>query len=224
MHLLLIEDDLQLTHGLVDSLAQSGYLLDTANTGHAALLACSTHVYQLIILDLGLPDSDGIDVLKHLRQRKVASPVLILTARDSLQDRIKGLDAGSDDYLPKPFSLGELEARIRALLRRGNPSDVTLNFGKLKFDTVFRCASVGNNEISLTAKELALLELLLQRPGRIVSKSQLFESLYGCNDEINPSSVEVFISRLRRKIDEAGTGIHIRVLRGLGYRIELLNE
>lgn len=220
MRLLLIEDDLELANGLVNSLAQSNYAADAVHTGQAALDACEVTPYELLILDLGLPDMDGISVLRRLRTRGVMAPVLILTARDDLQDRIAGLDAGGDDYLPKPFALGELEARIRALLRRGMSSSPTLDFGDVSLDPASRIATVRDHEITLTARELAVLELLLRRQGRIVSKQQMIESLYTWADDINPSAIEVFVSRLRRKFDEAGADVGIRVLRGLGYRLE----
>lgn len=220
MRLLLVEDNLELANGLVHSLAQSSYVVDAVHTGHAALIACATTSYQLVILDLGLPDLDGFDLLRSLRQRGLISPVLILTARDELQDRIHGLDAGGDDYLSKPFELGELEARIRALLRRGSAPSAMMCFGAINFDPLSRQAAIDSRVIDLTARELAVLELLLQRPGRIVSKQQLLESIYTNTDDINLTVIEVFVSRLRRKLEEAHAGVSIRGLRGLGYRLE----
>lgn len=220
MRLLLIEDDLELANGLVSSLAQSNYAADAVHTGQAALAACDTTPYELLILDLGLPDEDGISVLRRLRARGVVAPVLILTARDDLQDRIAGLDAGGDDYLPKPFALGELEARIRALLRRGASSSATLSFGDVALDPASQVVTVRGTEIALTARELAVLELLLRRRGRIVSKQQMIESLYTWSGDISPSAIEVFVSRLRHKLEGADAGVSIRVLRGLGYRLE----
>jgi DNA-binding response OmpR family regulator len=219
---LLVEDNVELANGLVHSLAQSDYVTDVVHNGRGALTACATTSYQLVILDLGLPDMDGIEVLRRLRQQGLIAPILILTARDDSSDRILGLDAGSDDYLVKPFVLGELEARIRALLRRGSLASAMLRFGKLDFDPASRQASIEGRELALTARELAVLELLLQRPGRVVSKQQLVESMYEWADATNPSVVEVFVSRLRRKLDEAGAQVAIRVLRGLGYRLELV--
>jgi DNA-binding response OmpR family regulator len=221
MRLLLVEDNLSLANGLVHSLAQSSYVTDAVHTGRAAITACATTSYQLVIMDLGLPDMDGLEVLRRLRQRGMTSPVLILTARDELQDRILGLDAGGDDYLAKPFELSELEARIRALLRRGSITSATLRFGKIEFDPLSHQATIDGCLIDLTGRELAVLELLLRRPGRIVSKQQLLESMYTSADDANPSVIEVFVSRLRRKLDEGGAGVGIRVLRGLGYRLEL---
>jgi DNA-binding response OmpR family regulator len=221
VRLLLVEDDLELANGLVNSLAQSDYVTDAVHSGHAAVTACATTPYQLVILDLGLPDLDGMEVLRRLRRQGLASPVLILTARDDLQDRILGLDAGGDDYLTKPFAIRELEARIRALLRRGSSTGTTLRFGELEFDPASRQVTIQGREMALTARELSVLELLLRRPGRVVSKHQLIESIYGWTNEANPSTIEVFVSRLRRKLDNAGAKIKIRVLRGLGYRLEL---
>jgi len=221
LRLLLVEDDLELANGLVNTLAQSDYVTDAVHTGQDAVSACARLNYQLVILDLGLPDEDGISVLQRLRAQGLRAPVLILTARDDLKDRIRGLDAGADDYLSKPFEFGELEARIRALLRRGLSPGRLLHFGEIEFDTVSRLALVSGKELELTARELAVLEMLLLRPGKVVSKPQMLESLYSWEHETNPSVIEVFVSRLRRKLDEANAGVGIRVLRGLGYRLEL---
>jgi DNA-binding response OmpR family regulator len=220
MRVLLIEDDTELASGVASALAQSGYAADVMRTGGGALAAAKTASYQLVILDLGLPDMDGFEVLARLRRGGSAVPVLILTARDALQDRIRGLDAGADDYLVKPFALGELEARLRALLRRGEPSAPTLRVARLSFEPVSRRFSVGEREVDLTAREHAVLELLLRATGRIVGKTQIFESLYGFDDEANVSMIEVFVSRLRRKLEAHDAGIVIRAFRGLGYRLE----
>jgi DNA-binding response OmpR family regulator len=164
---------------------------------------------------------DGMEILRRMRERGVTFPVLILTARDDLQGRIRGLDAGADDYLLKPFELGELEARIRALLRRGSGSGSQRSFGKIDFDQASRQVSVEGRQLDLTAREMAVLELLLQRLGRVVSKQQLLDSIYPDAYETNPAVVEVFVSRVRRKLEEANAGVGIRVLRGLGYRLEI---
>ena len=224
MRLLLVEDDLELANGLVNTLAQSDYLTDAVHSGQDAVAACAAHNYQLVILDLGLPDEDGISVLRRLRQQGLRAPVLILTARDDLKDRIRGLDAGADDYLTKPFEFGELEARLRALLRRGQASTGVQHFGAIEFDALSRFALVNGQELDLTARELAVLEMLLARPGKVVSKQQMLDSLYSWENETSPSAIEVFVSRLRRKLDEAGAGVSIRVLRGLGYRLELTDH
>jgi len=224
LRLLLIEDDLELANGLVNALAQSNYATDVVHTGKAAVAACATTPYELLILDLGLPDEDGIDVLRRLRHEGLTAPVLILTARDGLQDRIRGLDAGGDDYLSKPFALGELEARIRALSRRGSSTSALLCFGGIEFDPASKVVMVKDREIDLTARELAVLELLLRRPGFIVSKQQMIESLYTWDQDSNPSTIEVFVSRVRRKLEDAGADVGIRVMRGLGYRLERISN
>lgn len=220
MRLLLVEDDLELRDGLVYALAQSGHAVDAVHTGRDALAACATAAYQLVILDLGLPDMDGVDVLRRARRGGMTCPVLILTARDDLQHRVLGLDAGGDDYLGKPFDVAELEARIRALLRRGEPTGVTLQLGTVAFEPASRRLTVRGVDVDLTARELAVLELLLRRPGRIVSKKHLFDSLYSWDNDASVSSVEVFVSRLRRKLSQAGADVSIRVFRGMGYRLE----
>jgi DNA-binding response OmpR family regulator len=219
--LLLVEDDRDLARGLAHSLAQSGYLTDVVHGGHAALEACSKKSYQVVILDLGLPDLDGISVLRRLRQDGMTAPVLVLTARLDLDDRVLGLDAGGDDYLAKPFALAEVEARIRALLRRSTPGYNRIRFSELMFDHTAREAMVGDREIPLTASELTVLELLLRRPGKVVSKSHLLDAVYTHGEDPNPAMIEVFVSRLRRKLNEAQARVLIRALRGLGYRLEV---
>lgn len=220
MRLLLIEDDAELANGLVHALAQSGHACDAAANGQAALNACAVTAYDLVVLDLGLPDVDGQDLLRQLRERGLAAPVLILTARDDVHERIRGLDGGADDYLAKPFALGELEARVRALLRRSQPGGTQLAFGRLQFDTATRCASVDEIPIDLTARELAILELLLRRAGRVVGKQQLFDAIYTWEADANLSVIEVHVSRLRRKLEAVSAGVGVRMLRGLGYRLE----
>jgi two-component system OmpR family response regulator len=220
MRLLLVEDDLELADGLEHALAQSGYAVDTVGSGGEALAACATANYQLMLLDLGLPDFDGLEVLRRLRREGITMPVLILTARDDLKQRVLGLDAGADDYLSKPFEVAEVEARIRALLRRGDPAGTTLNFGAVAFESAARRVTVRGVELELTARELAVFELLLRKAGRIVSKKHLFDSLYNWDHDANLSNVEVFVSRLRRKLEHSGADVGIRVFRGMGYRLE----
>ena len=224
MRLLLVEDDPELANGLVSTLAQSGYVTDAVHSGGDALAACATANYQMVILDLGLPDMDGIEVLRRLRHGGVKTPVLILTARDEPHNRILGLDAGGDDYLPKPFHVGELEARIRALLRRGEPAGTTLRLGALAFDPISRRLSVAEQELVVTARELAVIELLLRKAGHIVSKKHIFDSIYSWDNDASLQMVEVFVSRLRRKLSDAGAGVVIRAFRGLGYRLEQERE
>ena len=220
MRLLLIEDDVELADGLQQSLAQSGYAVDTAATGQAGRAACAATRYEMVILDLGLPDIDGLTLLRELRSDGVVAPVLVLTARGELDDRIAGLDAGADDYLAKPFALGELEARIRALQRRGpEPAAQRLQLGNLVYEASTRRVVVDGDDLELTARELSVLETLLRRPRALVSKEQLFESLYSWDSEANLNAIEVYVSRLRKKLEPAGIGI--RMFRGLGYRLEV---
>lgn len=224
MRLLLVEDDLELADGLVHALAQSGHACDHVTTVRETHAAVAATQYDLLILDLGLPDGDGLDLLGALRANGLRAPVLILTARDGVEDRIRGLDRGGDDYLAKPFALGELEARIRALSRRRVEPALPLQLGRLQFDVAARTASVDGHAIDLTARELAVLTCLLRHPGRTVSKQQLFEALYTWEAEANLSVIEVYISRLRRKLEAAQAAVGIRVLRGLGYRLEVQND
>lgn len=216
---LLIEDDKDLAKGLASSLEQSSYAVEVVHDGQMAMSACKRVAYQLVILDLGLPDLDGIEVLRRLR-KLVAAPILILTARHDLEDRVLGLNAGGDDYLSKPVELTELEARIRALLRRGAPIDAAVEFADLTYEPTSHQTIANGVELELTASEVAVLELLLRRQGKVVSKSQFIHALYDRAEEVNPSMIEVFISRLRRKLGAAKSVTHIRALRGLGYRLE----
>jgi DNA-binding response OmpR family regulator len=220
MPILLVEDDRELAHGLSCSLAQSDYAADVVYDGHAALAACAKTVYDLVILDLGLPDMDGLEVLRRLRKAGTTAPVLILTARFDLDDRVSGLDAGGDDYLAKPFELRELEARVRALLRRALPQESCVHFGDIVFEPSTRQASVHGRELALTAAETSVLALLLRRPGKVVSKSQFVDAIYDHASETNPAMIEVFVSRLRRKLADARSRVVVRALRGLGYRLE----
>jgi two-component system OmpR family response regulator len=172
------------------------------------------------VLDLGLPGLDGLEVLRRLRRRPSSSaPVLILTARDEVEDRVAGLDLGADDYMVKPFKLAEFEARVRALVRRAQSATTArITHGALTLDTAVRRAFVGADAIELSAREVSLLEALLLSAGRVLSKDQLTDRLYGITDEVGPNAIEVFVHRLRRKIESAG--VVIRTIRGLGYLVE----
>lgn len=219
MRVLIVEDDAHLADSLVTSLQQVGYGVDWAKNGEEADYVLSRQDYDLTVLDLGLPKLDGFQVLKRLRERKPQSPVLILTARDALDDRVRGLDLGADDYMTKPFELPELEARIRALLRRsrwGNSELVRL--GRLSFDAPGRRLYRDGLPLDLTARELGIFELLLQRAGKVVSKEQLLESLYGWEGETSDNAIEVYIHRLRKRLE--GSGVVIATVRGLGYLME----
>lgn len=219
MKILLAEDDRFFAEGLSMVLKDSGYSVDLAVTGADADLALSVSSYDLLILDLGLPKLDGIEVLKRMRGRGQILPVLVLSARDKLEDRVTGLDLGANDYITKPFQLPELEARIRALLRKDNWSNRTeVSFAQLHFNTVDRIAHADGEAIELSARELALLEILLQRLGRLVSKEQIAAILSNWEEELTHNAVGITVHRLRRKLEQYG--ITIRAVRGLGYRLE----
>ena len=219
MRILLAEDDVSLTEGLTHSLRQAGYAVDCVKTGAEADRAASSSEFDLLILDLGLPKMSGLEVLKRLRARQSKVPVLILTALDGVLDRVRGLDLGADDYLAKPFALNELEARVRALTRRGHAGSSTLiRHGDLTYDQVGKVAEIRGTILELSAREMALLEILLRRAGRMVSKEQLVDHLCEWGEEVSANAIEVYVHRLRRKL-EAG-GVKIVTVRGLGYRIE----
>lgn len=219
MRIFLAEDDNILADGLTRSLRQASYAVDLAKTGAEADAALEREDYSLVILDIGLPGIDGFEVLRRLRQRKYYVPVLILTARDGLDDRVRGLDLGADDYLVKPFALPELKARVRALLRRGQAGKKPqLSHGDLTLDTVGRRAWVKEKPFDLTVREWSLLEFLLMNSGKVVSKEDIVEALCGWDDELSLNAVEVYVSRLRSKLESAGA--KIRTVRGFGYLLE----
>ncbi|HDS0947754.1 TPA: response regulator [Stenotrophomonas maltophilia] len=223
MRILLIEDDAALADGLVRALQGAGHLCDHLARGLHAATALSTTAYDVMVLDLSLPDVDGLDLLSRLRNQGITLPVLILTARDGVEDRILGLDRGGDDYLAKPFALGELEARLRALARRRADAPAQRQLGRLCLDSIRQEVQVAGERIELTARELALVEALMQQPGRTVTKQRLFDALYSWDHDANLSVIEVHVSRLRRKFEHANAGVGIRMLRGLGYRLEALD-
>lgn len=219
MRILLAEDDDYLAEAISLALRDGGFSVDKVSSGTDADLAVNASTYDLLILDLGLPKMDGLAVLKLLRSRGQPIPVLILTARDSLQDRVTGLDLGANDYLTKPFDLPELEARIRALIRRdfwGNRTVIT--HGNLQFDTTERQVTVDGQTVDLSARELAMLEILLQRAGRVVTKRQLAEHLSSWEMEVTNNAIEIIIHRLRKKLEPVG--LSLRTMRGLGYLVE----
>lgn len=219
MRILLVEDDEILADGISKALRQNGYAVDHVPTGADADHALQTTNFDMLLLDLGLPRMDGLEVLRRLRASKKNLPVLIVTARDRLEDRVSGLDLGADDYLTKPFDLPELEARVRALLRRGRGSPaVDIVYGPLRFDTIGRRVTVNEQPLELSARELAVLEILLQRGSAVVSKEQLIEHMYGWEEEVSHNAMEVNVHRLRKKLEPSG--INIRTVRGLGYLLE----
>ncbi len=219
MRILLTEDDTSLAEALQFSLKQSGYAVDWVSNGARADQALRDSVFDLVILDLQLPKLDGYEVLRRLRQRNASLPVLILSGRENPEEKVLGLDLGADDYLVKPFSLNELQARVRALMRRRRGGDApVIIFGKLSFDTVERRASIGSKPLDLSRHEIGVLEILLNRFGRIVSKDQLVNKLYNYDTGVSHNAIEVYIHRLRKKIE--GSGIAVRTLHGQGYLME----
>jgi two-component system, OmpR family, response regulator len=216
MRLLVVEDDPMIGAGIRTGLRQEGYTVDWVRDGDAADLATTTNEYEAILLDLGLPGKTGLELLAQWRRQQNAVPILIITARDAIEDRITGLDAGADDYLVKPFDLNELAARLRALLRRraGRASPL-IEHGPLTLDPATHDVRLNDEAIALSNREFALLHALLQQPGVPLSRSQLEDRLYGWDEEIGSNAVEVHIHALRRKI---GNDL-IRNLRGVGYMV-----
>jgi two-component system OmpR family response regulator len=220
---LIAEDDQVMADGLLRSLRAAGYAADHVVSGSEADAALASHEFDLVILDLGLPKLHGLEVLRKFRARGASTPVLILTAADSVEQRVKGLDLGADDYMAKPFSLQELEARVRALMRRGlGTASSVLKHGPLTFDATGRVCYINDQMVDLSAREISLLEVLLQRAGRLVSKDQLVERLCEWGEEVSNNAIEVYIHRLRKKIEQGP--IRIATVRGLGYCLEKINS
>ncbi|MBK6637190.1 MAG: response regulator transcription factor [Rhodocyclaceae bacterium] len=218
MRILIAEDDPVIADGLMHALKKSGCAVDHVSNGADADAAVAREQFDLLVLDLGLPKMSGLEVLRRLRTRKNSLPVLILTAQDGLEDRVAGLDAGADDYLTKPFALPELEARIRALVRRGTGNPTGISVGPLTYSQTERVARLNGELLDLSARELALLEVLMLRAGRVVSKDQLVEQLCGWDEEVSSNAIEVYVHRLRKKLEPGG--VRITTLRGLGYSLQ----
>jgi two-component system, OmpR family, response regulator len=215
MRILVVEDDSLLAAGLVRTLTRAAHAVDRAATGIQADAALATQAYDLVVLDIGLPGMDGFEVLRRLRSRDSTTSVLVLTARDAVEDRVHGLDMGADDYLTKPFSLTELEARVRVLLRRAMLPTLRLSVGRLTVDVAAKRIKIDDALVELTVREWALLELFLSRPGQVLSKEQILQHLFVHDDQVAPNTIEVYVSRLRAKIEPAG--VKIRTIRGFGY-------
>jgi two-component system, OmpR family, response regulator len=223
MRILLVEDDAMLADAIARAFTQAAHAVDLVDNGEDADRALLTTEYDIMLLDIGLPGIDGLQVLKRARMRRSTVPVLVMTARDTVEDRVGGLDLGADDYITKPFHLSELEARVRALIRRAHlAGSADLVHGRVKLDTSGRRLFCDNDPIDVSAREFAVLELLLLRAGKVVTKQQILESLYGWEDVSASNTAEVFIYRLRRKLEPCG--VDIRTVRGMGYLIEKPNE
>jgi DNA-binding response OmpR family regulator len=217
MRVLVVEDDPMIGEAVVTGLAADGYAVDWVRDGRSAELSMGMHPYSLVLLDIGLPARDGIEVLKAMRGRKLDVPVLIITARDTVADRIAGLDAGADDYLVKPFDLDELSARVRALLRRAaGRAEPLIQRGGLTLNPATHEVRLHGKSVDLSAREFALLLALAERAGSVVSRSQLEEKLYGWNEAVGSNAIEVHVHNLRRKLGESV----IRNVRGLGYTLD----
>ncbi|WP_294042487.1 response regulator transcription factor [Sphingomonas sp.] len=215
----MVEDDPSLARGLSATLRASGYATDIASDGEAAWQMASDEPYALITLDLGLPEMSGLEVLRKIRAAGNKVPVLILTARDALEDRLAGLDSGADDYMLKPFEPSELEARIRALLRRASgEADPVQTIGRLTIDTARATVAIDGRAIDLRRREWAVLERLAARVGKVVDKDRLSAEVFGYDEAVAPNAIEVYVARLRRKLEPDGP--RIRTIRGLGYVLD----
>ena len=220
MRILVVEDDATLGRALQEFLSNQGYAVDWKALGHEANQALAMHHYDLLLLDLNLPDVDGLELLRQLRSHQQAIPVLLLTARDGLSDRVAGLDAGADDYLTKPFELEELAARVRALGRRqAGLARSMIEFGPLTLDTANRECLVGNQHLNLSVREFSVLEMLMNRAGKLVTKQQVVSGLSALDADFSENAVEVYIYRLRKRLE--GTGVQIQTVRGFGYLLEM---
>ena len=218
MRVLIVEDEALIADGVRQGLVNAAFAADVVGSADAARAALLAETFDLAVVDIGLPREDGLQLLRSLRLRRQALPVLMLTARDGLNDRVTALDLGADDYLTKPFHIAELVARCRALIRRANSrSSSTLEFGALKLEIARKQASAFELPLDLTLREWSILECLVLNAGRIVGKSRLMSAVSDWSDELSPNAIEVYVSRLRAKLGDAA---RIRTVRGLGYRID----
>ncbi|MCR4379029.1 MAG: response regulator transcription factor [Rhodospirillales bacterium] len=225
MRVLLVEDNLRLSTLVRRGLENDGFTVDGVGTISDAEVAIRTAPYDVVILDLGLPDGDGLDLLRDMRAGGSHIPVLVLTARDGVNDRVKGLNAGADDYLLKPFAVEELTARLRALLRRPDGAlGLSLTVGNVVFDTSAREVRVDNQLIKISKKEMGVLEQLMRRAGRVVPKDTLESKLYGFDDEVSANSLEANVSRLRKRLASVNASVNIHTLRGVGYLLSDSDE
>ena len=221
MRLLLVEDDELLGDGVKTGLSQVGYTIDWLKDGKSARLALQSESFDLIILDLSLPGISGLSVLQHARNEGCTTPVIILTARETIEDRVKGLDSGADDYLTKPFDLDELTARIRALIRRTTGrAESVINYRGIVLDPAAHSVTVNGEEINFPRREFALLQKLLENSGNVLSREQLMQSVYGWEEDVDSNALEVHVHNLRKKLN----GTFIRTIRGVGYMAEKDDE
>jgi two-component system response regulator TctD len=220
VRLLLVEDNASLATWLAKLLQGENYAVDILTDAESVIAGTDLDQYDIALVDLGLPGMSGLDLIREIRRHQLSLPILILTARNDLKSRVEGLNLGADDYLAKPFEIEELEARMRALLRRSHaPARNEISVGPLTFDQTGRMFRLGETDLVLSPREAAVLEALLRRQGQAVSKERLLESTYGFDDDVNPSAVEVIVHRLRKRLD--GSPVMIATLRGLGYLLRL---
>lgn len=223
MRILLVEDHVELSRWVARALTESNFDVERAMNGADADALLAAHEYDLLILDLSLAKMDGLEVLKRLRARGSRTPVLIVTARSEVADRVKGLNLGADDYLAKPFELAELEARVKALLRRAHGGEaVHIVCGDLVFDTVSRTFEIGGKLLSLTPREHAVLEALITRAGKAIGKEQLFAKVFPMESDASPEAIEIYVHRVRKKLE--ASSVRIATLRGLGYLLEAVER
>lgn len=221
MRILLVEDDELLGDATRTGLSQYGYTVDWLKDGESAKLALKNESFDLVVLDLGLPKLSGLGLLRYARSAGNATPVIILTARETIEDRVKGLDAGADDYLTKPFEMDELTARVRALIRRSSGrADSTIQYRNVELDPAAHSVTVDGNEVNVPRREFALLQKLLENSGQVLSREQLMQSVYGWEEDVDSNALEVHIHNLRKKLNAT----FIRTIRGVGYMVEKENK